>query len=43
MPLAEGNWKWNSEFCKKGELEENTIYSLKPIEDVKLSLHRIKK
>ena len=22
------NWKWNSEFYKKEELEENSIYSL---------------
>ena len=33
---AQGNWKWNSEFYKKEELEENSIYSLKPIEDLKL-------
>ena len=29
-------WLWNSEFYKKEELEENSIYSFKPIEDVKL-------
>ena len=33
---TQGNWKWNSEFYKKEELEENSIYSFKPIEDVKL-------
>ena len=33
---AQGNWKWNFEFYKKEELEENSIYSFKPIEDVKL-------
>ena len=33
---TQGNWKWNFEFYKKEELEENSIYSFKPIEDVKL-------
>ena len=33
---AQGNWKWNSEFYKKEELEENSIYCLKQIEDMKL-------
>ena len=23
---SQGNWKWNSEFYKKGELEEDSIY-----------------
>ena len=32
----QGNWKWNSEFYKKEELEENSIYSFKPIENMKL-------
>ena len=35
-PDTQGNWKWNSEFYKKEELEENSIYSFKPIEDMKL-------
>ena len=30
-------WLWNSEFYKKKEFkEENSIYSFKPTEDVKL-------
>ena len=33
---TQGNWKWNSEFHKKVELEENSIYSFKPIENMKL-------
>ena len=33
---AQGSWKWNSEFYKKEELEENSIiYSFKPIENMK--------
>ena len=31
---AQGNWKWNSEFYEKEELEENLIYSFKTIEDI---------
>ena len=31
---AQGNWKWNSEFYEKEELEENSIYSFKTIEDI---------
>ena len=27
---TKGNWKWNCEFYKKEELEENSIYSFKP-------------
>ena len=27
-PAQNFNWKWNSEFYKKEELEENSIYSL---------------
>ena len=33
---TQGNWEWNSEFYKEEELEENSVYSFKPIEDVKL-------
>ena len=33
---TQGNWKWNPEFYKKEELEENSFYSFKPIEDMKL-------
>ena len=33
---TQANWKWNFEFYKKEELEENSIYSFKPTEDVKL-------
>ena len=29
-------WKSTPEFYKKEELEENSIYSFKPIEDMKL-------
>ena len=36
MPATQGGWKWNSEFYKQEELEENSIYSFKPTEDVKL-------
>ena len=28
---TQGIWKWNSEFYKKEELVENSIYSFKPI------------
>ena len=38
-----GNWKWNSEFYKKGELKENSIYSFKPIEDTEIETYQIKK
>ena len=35
--VTQDNWKWNSEFYKKDELKENSIYSLKPIKaDMKL-------
>ena len=37
-----GNWKWNSEFYKKEELE-SPIYTFKPIEDVKLRRTEYKK
>ena len=33
---TQGNWKWTSEFDKKEEFEENSIYSFKSVEDVKL-------
>ena len=29
---TQGNWKWNCEFYKKEELEENSIYSFKPVD-----------
>ena len=33
---AQDTWKWNSEFYKKEEFEENSIHSFKPIENMKL-------
>ena len=33
---AQGIWKWNSEFYKKEEFEENSIHSVKPVESMKL-------
>ena len=33
---SQANLKWNSEFYKKEEFEENSIYSFKQTEDVKL-------
>ena len=30
------SWKWNSEFYKEEEFEEDSIYSFKPIVDMKL-------
>ena len=30
---TQDNWKWNSEFYKKGELKENSIYSLPKMGD----------
>ena len=40
---AQFNWKWNPEFYKKEELEENSIYRFKPIEDMKLRGTELKK
>ena len=40
---TQGNWKWNSEFDKKGKLKENSIYSFKPIEDTEIETYQIKK
>ena len=34
---TQGNWKWNAEFYKKEELEKNSIYIFKPVEEMKLS------
>ena len=36
MPLLKAAENETLNFIKKEELEENSIYSLKPIEDVKL-------
>ena len=33
---TQGNWKWNAEFHKNEEFAENSIYSFKPTEDMKL-------
>ena len=33
---AQGNWKWNYKYYKKEELEENSIYRFKLIENMKL-------